>query len=172
MDLTDWFVPSLPVVELLIRGTITYLLLFLLLRLVGRRESAGVGITDVLVVILLAEAASAGMVGEGETIGDGFILVIVILFWSVVIDALSYRFPWIERLVKSKPRPLIKEGRLIRTTMRREFMTYEEIMTQLRLRGFTDPSEVYRAYLEPNGEISVVSMEEAEHEANGGTTSS
>jgi len=155
--------------ELVIRGTVTFLLLYILLRLVGRRESAGVGITDILVVILLADAASIGMVGDSETIADGFILVLVILFWSVAIDALSYRFPWIERLAKSKPRPLIKDGQLIRTTMRREFITYEEIRAQLRLQGFDDPAEVHRAYLEPNGSISFISMEEARREGKDGS---
>lgn len=81
----------------------------------------------------------------------------IILFWSVVLDALSYRFAWFRKLAKSGPRPLIKDGKLIRKTMRREFMTEGEVMTQLRVHGIEDPRQVHRAYLESNGDISILS---------------
>lgn len=61
---TDWnsiLLPSAPVLELVVRGSLTYLTLVLLLRLVGRREAGGLGMTDLLVVVLVADAAGAGM---------------------------------------------------------------------------------------------------------------
>jgi len=160
----DWqgiFRPSAPILELVVRGTVTYLLLFLLMRVVGRRESGGIGLTDVLVVVLVANAATVGLTGDGESLADGFLLVLVILFWSVVIDALSYRFPGLFRVLKAGPRPLISDGALNRQTMRREFMTHDEVMSQLRVHGIKDPSEVHRAYLETNGSISIITQEEA-----------
>lgn len=162
MDWVELLMPSVPVLELAIRGTITFLALYLLIRVVGRRESGAVGMTDVLVIVLVADAASTGMVGDSKTIGDGFVLVIMVLFWSVILDALGYRFPWMSRLLKARPQALIQDGQLVRRTMRREFMTYEEVMTQLRLHGIGGVAEVERAFLEPNGGISVVPKEPAE----------
>lgn len=159
MDLTELLTPSLPVGELISRGSITFLLLYLLIRIVGRRESGAVGMTDVLVIVLVADAASTGMTGDSDTLGDGFILVIVVLFWSIVVDALGYVFPGLSRFIKSGPKPLIKDGQLVRSTMRREFMTYEELLSQLRLHGVQDPAEVDRAYIESNGSVSVVLKE-------------
>lgn len=161
----DWLAvitPTMPILEIVVRGTATYVALYFLMRIVGRRESASVGVTDILVIVLVADAASTGMNGDSQTLGDGFILVLVILFWSVAIDALAYRFRWFRKIAKAGPKPLIEDGGYVRSTLRREFMTNDEVMTQLRLRGVEDISQVHRAYLEPNGGISIVTHEEDE----------
>ncbi|MFA5708389.1 DUF421 domain-containing protein [Mycolicibacterium sp.] len=154
----DWellFTPSAPPLESIIRGTVTFLALLLLLRVVGRRESGGLGITDILLVVLVAQAAAAGLSRNDASMTDGLIVVVTMLFWSVAIDALSYRFPRLAPVLKAKPRPLIDDGELNHRLMRREFMTVEEVESQLRLHGIEHIGEVARAYIEPNGMISV-----------------
>ncbi|WP_448071551.1 DUF421 domain-containing protein [Georgenia yuyongxinii] len=160
----DWgaiFAPSVPVGELLVRGTVTFLALMALLRLVGQRESGGLGLTDLLVVVLAADAASTGLTGDAATIADGLVLVGTILVWSVTLDALAYRWPRLGAVLKARPRPLIQDGRLNRRAMRREFMSREEVVSQLRLHGIEDPAMVHRAYLEPNGTISIIARKDA-----------
>ena len=155
----DWqmmFATSVPLLESVVRGTVTYLVVLLPMRLVGQREAGGIGITDVLLVVLVAQAAAPGLSGEADSITDSVVSVVTVLFWSVVIDALSYRFPAMSHLLKSRPKPLIHQGRLNRRVMRREFMTEEEVTEQLRLYGVQDISSVERAYIEPNGMISVL----------------
>lgn len=83
-----------------------------------------------------------------------------VMAWSVLLDAVTYRLPRLSVLLKGRPRPLVKDGRLDRRTMRREFINEEELRTQLRIEGLTDISQVQRANLEPNGEISVVPKDE------------
>lgn len=156
MDLTALFQPSVPLVELFLRGTVVFLGLMLLLRVVGQRESGGLGLTDLLVVVLIADAASSGLTGDADTLADGFLLVLTILAWSIVLDAVAYRWPRLGRILKARPKPLIEDGRLNARVMRRELMTEVEVFAQLRLHGIQDISNVHRAYLEPNGMISVV----------------
>ncbi|GAA3158969.1 DUF421 domain-containing protein [Planomonospora alba] len=161
----DWgsiFLPGTPVLEIFVRGTVTFFALLLMMRVAGQREAGGLGITDVLLVVLVAEAAAGGLTGESDSVADGVLLVATILLWSVVVDAVSYRWPRAARLLKARPRPLIDEGRLNRRLMRREFMTREEVLSQLRLHGIQDPAQVKRAYLEPNGMISVLRRDEGE----------
>lgn len=163
----DWdaiFSPSLPLLEIFVRGTITFLALTVMMRLVGQRESGGLGITDVLLVVLVADAASAGLRGEASSIPDGLLLVGTILLWSVAIDALTYRWPRLAAIIKARPRPLIEDGRLNRHAMRREFMTQEELLSQLRLHGLEGFGQVRRAYLEPNGMISIIPVDGVEAE--------
>lgn len=159
MDITEVVNPSVPLAELVLRGTLVFLGLMLCLRVVGQREAGGLGLTDLLVVVLVVDAASAGLTGEAGTIGDGFILVATILFWSVALDAISYRWPRLGRILKARPKPLIEDGRLNRRVMRRELMTDVEVYAQLRLHGVERLDQVHRAYLEPNGMISVVPAE-------------
>lgn len=156
------FATTTPVVELVLRGTVTFLLLIVALRVVGQRESGGLGLTDLLVVVLVADAAGVGLQGNAESIADSFVLVATILFWSVALDALSYRWPRFAAVAKARPKSLIRNGELDYRVMRREFMTREEVLSQLRLHGITDLLEVKDAYIEPNGMISVIRHDGAE----------
>lgn len=156
------FLPSTPVLELFVRGTVTFLALLAMMRVVGQRESGGLGLTDLLVVVLVADAASIGLSGDADSIADSFVLVATILLWSVALDALAYRSPRLAAIIKARPRPLIRDGVLDRRVMRREFMSMEEVTSQLRLHGVEDPADVRVAYLEPNGLISIIRRDGAE----------
>src|SRR5690554_7322062 len=101
-------VPTVEIWELLVRGTLTFVGLLLLLRLVGQREAGGLGITDLLVVVLIADAAGAGLRGDAASLGDSAVLVGSILFWSVAADAVSYRWPRFARVLKARPRALVR----------------------------------------------------------------
>ena len=163
----DWgevFGLTAPVLEIVLRGTVTFLALTLLMRVVGQRESGGLGITDILIVVLVADAAGAGLRGDAASIGDSLVLVGTILFWSVALDAVGYPWPRLGRLLKARPKPLIEDGRLNRRALRREFMSQEEIESQLRLHGVSDVSQVKRAWLEPNGMISVLPVDDVPSE--------
>ncbi|MGE2725550.1 DUF421 domain-containing protein [Mycolicibacterium pulveris] len=150
------FIPALPMLEGVVRGTVTFFALLILMRIVGQRESGGLGVTDVLIIVLVAESAAPALYTQDSTLVDSLVVIVTILFWSVVVDAVSYRFPYFSHLVKARPKPLIRYGKLNRHTMRREFMSREEVESQLRLHGIEDITRVRQAYLEPNGMISVL----------------
>lgn len=156
------FALSVPLLEMFLRGSATYLALLAMMRVVGQREAGGLGITDVLLVVLVAQAAAVGLHGNATSVADGAVLVATILFWSIVVDALAYRWPRLGRLIKAQPRLLIKNGELNLRVMRRELMTHEEVQAQLRLHGLDDPADVERAYLEPNGLISIIRRDHGE----------
>lgn len=154
----DWrsaFVPTVSIVEIILRGTLVYIMLFALLRLL-RRESGGIGITDLLVVVLIADAAQNAMASEYKSITEGIILVATIVFWDFALDWLAYRFPIFERLVRPAPLPLIRNGRLLRRNMRQEMITEEELMARLREQGVENLADVKKCYLEGDGQFSVV----------------
>lgn len=162
IDLVTIFVPETPVLEIILRGTITYLALFLMLRFTLKRESSGIGVTDMLVVVLIADAAQNAMADDYRSITDGLILVGTIIFWAYAVDWLGYRYPIVERLVQPRPLPLIEDGRLLVRNMRSELITREELMSQLRAYGVDDVARVERAYLEGNGKLTVISKEKAQ----------
>jgi uncharacterized membrane protein YcaP (DUF421 family) len=112
------FEVTLPVGELVVRGTVIFLVLLLFMRIVGHRESGALGITDVLLVVLVAEAAAPGLHGDASSAGDAIVVVVSILFWSVAVDPVAYRWPRLGGVVKARPELLIKDGRVIRRVMR------------------------------------------------------
>jgi uncharacterized membrane protein YcaP (DUF421 family) len=154
----DWrsvFFPSAGVGEIFLRGTIIYLFLFFILRLL-RREAGAIGISDLLLVVLIADAAQNAMSSDYKSVTDGLILVGSIAFWAYFLDWLGYRFPRFRRLLHSPPLTLIKDGRLQKRNLRQEMITEDELMGKLREHGIERIEEVKKAYLESDGRISVI----------------
>lgn len=157
--LVDWrgmFEPQHSLLELVLRGTIMYLVIFVLLRLVLRRQVGGIGTSDILVIVLVAEVAGKGMAAEYKSIPEGAVLVGTVLCWSYFIEWLQFRFPAFERFVRDPKLKLIENGRMLRRNMRAEFVTTEELFAQLRERGLEDCKEVKAAYMEADGRISII----------------
>jgi uncharacterized membrane protein YcaP (DUF421 family) len=159
----DWytlFAPQTPLLETFIRGTAIYLGLFLMLRIILKRESGTLGITDMLLVALIADAAQNGMADDYHSVTDGLLLVGVIIFWSYFLNWLGYKSPLFQKLLKPRKLLLVKDGRMIRENMRRELITTGELMSEVRANGLTDLSKVKRAYMEPTGLISIIVEDE------------
>ena len=166
----DWqkaFVPQLSVAEIFLRGTAVYFLLFAFLRLL-RRESGAIGITDLLVVVLIADAAQNAMAGEYVSITEGALLVGTIAVWDYALDWLGYHWKAVARLLRPAPLALVRDGRMLRRNMRRELITEDELLSQLRQQGVGDLSGVERACLEGDGRISAVKKESGTEPGGGG----
>ena len=155
----DWkaiLVPSVPLAETFVRGTIVYLVLFALLRFVSTREAGSIGITDMLVVVLIADAAQNAMAGEYRSVPDGLLLVSVIVFWSYALDWLAFYSPRLRPLIHPPALPLVRNGRAVRENLRKELITEEELESMLREQGVEDLKSVKVAYMESDGAISVI----------------
>jgi uncharacterized membrane protein YcaP (DUF421 family) len=142
--------------ELVLRGTLMYWLIFTLLRLGGRRDLGSFGAADVLLLVLIADAAQNAMTGGYESVAEGGVLVSTLVFWSVAIDRICYYFPVMERVFAPKRICLVKDGRLQHRGMRREHITEEELMAELRSQGVGALHNVSRAYMESNGAVSIL----------------
>jgi uncharacterized membrane protein YcaP (DUF421 family) len=150
------FLPVHSLVEIVVRGSLTYIMLFLVLRFLLKRQTGVIGIADLLVVVLIADAAQNAMAAEYKSITEGVILVGTITFWNFAVDWLGYQFPRFRWLTRPSPLCLIRDGRMIRRNMRKEFITDEELMAQLRKQGVERAEDVKEAYIEGDGRISVV----------------
>ena len=143
-------------VELIVRGTATYWFIFLLFRVVLRRSVGAIGIADVLLLVLIADAAQNAMAADYKSLTDGAILVSTILGWNVLFDWISYRFPRIGKLVEPRPLPLVEYGRMNRRHMREELVSEDELMAKLREQGIERLEEVKRAMMESDGVVTVI----------------
>ncbi len=155
----DWagvFGLSVPPLELIVRGSAMYLFLFLLFRVVVRRRVGAVGMADILVLVIVADAAQNAMAGEYKSVTDGAILVGTILAWDMLIDWANWRFPALRGWLEAPPLLLVRNGHVIRRNLRHEFVTEDELESKLRQKGIKDVSEVAEARMESDGEVSVI----------------
>lgn len=152
----DLFSVDTPLLEIFIRGSVIYLGIFIMLRVVLKRQSGSMGISDMLLIVMIADAAQNGMADDYRSITDGLALVATLIFWDWFLDVLSYHVPYIGKLLEPQPLQLIHNGRILQKNMRSEMMTRQELMGQLREHGIDQISKVRRAYMEPDGKLSVV----------------
>ncbi len=132
-----------------------YLVLFGLLRLF-RRQTGSLGPADLLVLLLIADAAQNGMAEGYKSITEGVLLVGTIMFWEYLLDWLGFRSKWMKQIIEHAPLLLIDHGRVLRKHLQQELMTIEELLAHLRQKGIADPADVKLCYLEGDGHISVV----------------
>jgi uncharacterized membrane protein YcaP (DUF421 family) len=154
--IADLFEVHVPILELVLRGTLVYWLLFLIFRFLLRRDVGAVGIADILLLVIVADAAQNAMSGGYDTFTEGAILVLTIVAWNWLLDVLAYRFKAIRRFSSPGRLTLVQRGVPQRRNLRREFITMDELHEKLREQGIEKLSDVKLAYLEGDGQISVI----------------
>lgn len=155
----DWsavFVPTIGIAEIVLRGSIMYLGLFAVLRFMGRRQAGTFGPADLLVIVLIADAAQNGLGKEYSSVTEGLILVLTILGWEYLIDWLQYRYAVLRPILTAPPLTLIENGRVNQANLRRELLTEDELRSQLREKEVVEYDEVKLAKLEGDGRLSVI----------------
>ena len=154
----DWgqaLLPSSRFPEIILRATIVYFFIFLIFRFL-RRGAGAIGISDLLVVVLIADAAQNAMSAEYTSVGDGVILVATIVAWDFVLDWLGFRFPIMSRILRAPAVLLIRDGRIQKRNLRKEMISEDELLGELREQGVEDVGDVKKCYMESDGHISVV----------------
>jgi len=160
----DWkevFGLTMSPAELVIRGTLVYLFLIFVFRTVLQRDIGAVGVADILLLVLIADAAQNAMGGEYKSVTDGLILVSTILGWNIAFDYLSFRFPRIRKVLQPPVLPLVRDGEILHRNLRREFISEDELWAKLRENGVDDLADVGSATMESDGTISVVKRKES-----------
>ncbi len=154
-DLEQALLPDISLLETVVRGVVMYLTVLLLMRyLIRGRTSASM--PDLLVIVLIADAAQNAMSAEYSSITNGVTLVATIIGMSTLLDWVGQRIPAVEEFIHPAPRQLIDDGRFVKARLSHELMTEDEMMSQLRLQGVEHVEDVKASYLEGTGEVSVI----------------
>jgi uncharacterized membrane protein YcaP (DUF421 family) len=122
--------------------------------------------TDLLLIVLIADAAQNAMGSDYKSLTEGAVLVGTIVLWDFTLDWLAYRSPAVRRLIRPAPLSLVKNGRILKRNLRHELMTEEELMSLLREQGVDDLAEVKLCCLEGDGHVSVVKKESGKDEGS------
>jgi uncharacterized membrane protein YcaP (DUF421 family) len=156
INLVDLLIPTRSLAEIFIRGTVMYLALVVILRFVMRRRTGSLSIADLLVIVVLADASQNAFSNEYRSLTEGLLLVMTIVFWDYALDRLSYKYSAFRHFLHSAPLLLVRKGKLVRKNLEKEALTDQELLSHLRQQGVANLSEVKSAYLEDDGQISVI----------------
>ena len=130
----DWhgmLVPTGSLLELIVRASIMYLLILAGFR-IFRRDAGSLSVSDLLVVVLIADAAQNSMAGEYKSLTEGAMVVTTIFAWNYALDWLAYRLRFVHWLLHPPPLLLVRNGQLQRRNLRAELITKADLLEQLR----------------------------------------
>lgn len=166
MDFAALFAVHVSPVELMLRATLMYWFLLLIFRFVLRRDPGALGVADILLVVIIADASQNGLSGDYQTVSEGFIVVGTLVFWNYLLDWAASRWDLVHQLTEPAPLPLVRNGRVLMRNLRKQFLTREDLEAQLRQAGVADVGKVRAAYLEGDGRLSVLKFDDDDDAAN------
>ena len=159
------FVPQESLLAMVIRGTLMYLGMFVLLR-VFRRQAGSLSIADLLLIVIIADAAQNGMAGEAKSVTEALVLIGVIIFWDYLIDWLGFKSEMMSKVLEPQPLVLIENGRMNKANMDSQMITEDELMGRLREQGIEDITQVKKCCLESDGEFSIIRKDKERKKGN------
>jgi len=142
--------------DIVVRSTAMFAAIFLLLRLMGKREIAEMTPFDMVLLIVMGDLIQQGVTHNDFSLTGAALAISTFAFWSLVMNWLSFRFRWAERLLDGRPSVIIRDGTVLEENLARNRITRSEIESEMRLAGISRLGEVAWAILEPDGKISFI----------------
>lgn len=142
--------------RVLVVGGAAYGALVAMLRVSGKRTLSKMNAFDLIVTVALGSTLATVLLDRNVPLADGVLALALLVYLQYAITWLSVRSEKIEKIVKSEPTLLVKDGRCLDGAMRVQRVTQEEIEAALRQHGFADLASVACVVLETDGSLSVV----------------
>lgn len=142
--------------DIVIRATVMFAILFALLRLMGKRELGQMTPFELVMLVVLGDLIQQGVTHNDFSLTGATLAIGTFAFWTVVLGWIVYKWPRAQKWIEGEPRVLIRHGELIEANLRRDRLTRREIESEMRLAGIATMGEVAWAILEPEGRISFI----------------
>jgi uncharacterized membrane protein YcaP (DUF421 family) len=146
--------------EKALRAVLVYAFLLFALRLLGKRELAQQNTLDLLVILLVANAVQNGIIGNDNSVTGAVVGATVLFGLHRLFGTLAYRYPWADRMLEGSPSYLIKDGRVVRPTLRHEQISQPQLLAMAQRQGFTGLDGIADAVLETDGSVKFVAKGE------------
>jgi uncharacterized membrane protein YcaP (DUF421 family) len=143
-------------VDLAIRATVLFCFVFLITRIIGRRELSSLEPFDLILLIVMGDAIQQGLTQDDYSVTGAVIVVGVFAVLQVVVSFLSYRYRFLRPVLDGEPIVIVQDGKAIERNMRKERLTMEELMVEIRQQQIPSLDQVAWAVLETSGKVSVI----------------
>jgi len=144
-------------VDLVIRSVVVFLFIFLVTRIVGRRQLGELEPFDLILLVVLGDLVQQGITQSDESVTGTLIVISTIAVLSVAVSWAAFRFKALRPVIEGEPIVLVHEGRPIPRNMRRERITIADIQEQARQSQIASIADLRWAILENDGRISCIS---------------
>lgn len=146
--------------DIVLRATVMFFVVFGLLRLMGKRELAEMTPFELVLLVVIGDLLQQGVTHNDFSLTGATLAISTFAFWSLVLGLLAMRSRRVEALLDGEPAVLVRHGELLRDMLRRHRMTISEFESEMRLAGIGHIAQVDWAILETNGKISFIKMDD------------
>ncbi|TML33448.1 MAG: DUF421 domain-containing protein [Actinobacteria bacterium] len=142
--------------DIALRGIALFGFIYLLTRVIGRRELSSLQPFDLILLIVLGDTIQQGLTQDDYSITGALIAVGTIASLQVLTSWGAFRFPRMRRVLEGHPIVLVEDGKVIEKNLRRERLTIDDLAEQARTNELASIADVQWAIFEPSGTISFI----------------
>lgn len=142
--------------DIILRATAMFVLLYLLIRLLGKRELAQMTPFELVLMVVMGDLIQQGVTHNDFSLTGGLLAIGTFAFGALVLSWTTYLFPKAQNILEGSPRVIVRDGVIIEENLRRDRLTRDEILSEMRLAGIGRLGDVEWAILEPQGKISFI----------------
>jgi len=156
MDLDELLGLSVPWWEIVLRGTVVFVVLMVLIRLSGKRTVGQFTPFDLLVLVLLGDAVQGSMLAGDQSLQGGLLLALTLLACNRIVAFATARSRPLEFLVEGRADILVRNGDVDHRALRRADMTLDDLQEAMRENDCVAIRDVRLALLEKDGSITIL----------------
>src|SRR5437588_4788907 len=142
--------------DIALRALVIFCFIFLLTRVIGRRELSSLEPFDLILLVVLGDTVQQGLTQDDYSVAGAVIAVSVIASLQVVLSYANFRFPRLRPLLNGEPIVLVQDGEFIEANVKRERLTVDDVMEAARAQQIESLDKVRWAVLETSGNISFI----------------
>jgi uncharacterized membrane protein YcaP (DUF421 family) len=142
--------------DLVIRATVVFFFIFLVTRIVGRRELSNMEPFDLIMLVVIGDLVQQGVTQSDNSVTGAAIVISTIALLSVFVAWVAFRFRRVRLVTDGEPIILVRDGEPIERNLRRERVTVEEVEEEARMQQIESIEGIRWAVLETDGQISFI----------------
>ncbi|WP_432769989.1 MAG: DUF421 domain-containing protein [Sphingopyxis sp.] len=146
--------------DIVLRATAMFALLYLLIRLLGKRELGQMTPFELVLLVVMGDLIQQGVTHNDFSLTGALLAICTFAFWALTLSWTTYLFPKTKDLLDGAPRVIVRDGEIVTANLRRDRLTRDEILSEMRLAGIARLSHVAWAILEPQGKISFIKRDD------------
>jgi uncharacterized membrane protein YcaP (DUF421 family) len=142
--------------DIVLRGIVVFFALYVLMRVIGRRELSKLEPFDLILLIILGDAVQQGLTQDDYSLTGALLAIGTIAVLQVTFSYVNYRFPRVRPVLNGEPIVVVQDGRPIDRNLKRERLTLDDLAESARLQGIGSLDDVAWGVLETSGTISFI----------------
>jgi uncharacterized membrane protein YcaP (DUF421 family) len=142
--------------DLVLRATVIFFFVYLLTRVVGRRELSTAEPFDLILLVVLGDLIQQGVTQSDNSVTGAVLAISTLALLTVLVSYLSVRVPRLRPILNGEPLVLVEDGQPHADNLKRQRLDLAEVLAEARLQQVTQVADIQWAILESSGAISII----------------